>query len=239
MTSKRDKCGSIGQITSGITVNTLAIETIHFVQKQLPAWRDDPDRPDEQSENKLNLQLSKFLDSRARKDFPMVQFSHEEYQSARHSVDLAASLVERTFFEAHPYRYTIYDPIIVIEGKRLPAPSSDREKEYVTGGQLRTGGIQRFKLRLHGAKLNLAALIGYVQRESVNHWHKTINQWISEFAAIRPDDGCDWSNDEILCLLEEDNAHRTASYRSVHQRSFGKDIELLHLWIEMSKVCES
>ena len=237
MARKRGKSGSIGQITSGISVKTLALKTIHFVQQQLPAWRDDPDRRDEQSENKLNLQLSKFLDSCARWYFPMVRFSHQEYQSGHRSVDLAASLAERTVLEAH--LYTIYDPILVLEGKRLPAPSSDREKEYVTGGQRRTGGIQRFKLRLHGGQLNLAALIGYVQQGSVNHWFKTINQWISKVATISPNDGCNWSNDEVLGLLEEDFAHRTASYRSVHQRSSGNKIELFHLWIEMGKVCES
>jgi len=162
----------------------------------------------------------------------MVRFNHEEHQSGRRRVDLAASLVKRTVFEAR--LYTIYDPILVLEGKRLPAPASDREKEYVTGGRRKTGGIQRFKLGLHGGELNLAALIGYVQVGSVSHWQKSINQWISEFAAMSPDDGCDWSKDEILGLLEENAAHRTACYRSVHQRSSGKEIELFHLWIGMS-----
>jgi hypothetical protein len=235
MVRKQNKISSIGQITSGISVNALALRTINFVRQQLPAWRDDPDRPSEQSENKLNLQLCKFLGSRARISFPMVRFNHEEYQSGRRSVDLSASLVVRTVLEAQ--LYTIYDPILVLEGKRLPAPSVDREREYVTGEQHKSGGIQRFKLRLHGAKLNLAVMIGYVQDSSVRHWHKKINGWIVELKTISANDGCDWSNDEILSLLEEDVQHKIGSYRSAHGRSFGNEIELHHLWIEITNVC--
>ncbi len=63
-----------GRITSGIEKSRLALQTINFVRQQLPAWRDDPDRRHEKSEPRLNLQLCKFLERRARNDFPMVQF---------------------------------------------------------------------------------------------------------------------------------------------------------------------
>ena len=94
-----------GQLTTGIdqTTSTLVLKTITFVRQQLPAWRHDPDRTDEQSENKLNLQLCKFLDSRARNDFPMVRFDHEEYQTGRRSVDLSASPVETMVIGAQMY----------------------------------------------------------------------------------------------------------------------------------------
>ncbi|MCI0613680.1 hypothetical protein L0244_11890, partial [bacterium] len=145
---------SIGEIKFGIDQDTLDMKTIGFVREQLPEWRDDPDRSAEQSEDKLNLQLCKFLDSRARNAFPMVRFDHEEYQSDRRRVDLSASSVETIPIRAR--LHSIYDPILVFECKRLPAPSHDREKEYVTGGiQHKNGGIQRFKLRLHGADLDI------------------------------------------------------------------------------------
>jgi len=131
---------SIGQITSGINQgNTLALKTIDFVRRQLPAWRDDSDRPDERSENKLNMQLCKFLDSYARNNFPMVRFDHEEYQAGHRSVDFSASPVKTTVIGVR--QYTIYDPILVLECKRLPAPPpQDREREYVTGGIERKSG---------------------------------------------------------------------------------------------------
>ena len=40
-----------------------------------------------------------------------------------------------------------------MEGKRLPTPGSGREREYVASatGEKPGGGVQRFKLGLHGA----------------------------------------------------------------------------------------
>lgn len=226
----------IGQITSGLDQSALVLKTIHFVRNQLPAWRDDPDRPNEQSENKLNLQLCKFLDSCAKNDFPMVRFDHEEYQTDRRSVDLAASPVESTIIGAK--LHTIYDPILVIECKRLPAPSHDREKEYVTGGkELISGGIQRFKLGLHGGALDIAAMIGYVQKHSAREWHYDINKWISELASGSIKDVCVWNSSEMLELLEECESKGLASYRSVHNRTCRKvssKIEIHHLWIAMN-----
>jgi len=234
---KRSKREDIGRITSGISVNTLPLKTISFVRQQLPSWRDDPDRPDEKSEDKLNLQLCKFLDSRARKTFPMVRFDHEEYQAGQRRVDLSASPVESLYLEAKPY--TIYDPVLVLEGKRLPAPSPDREREYVTGSKPNrtTGGIQRFKLGLHGARVDLSAMIGYVQEGSAGDWYDKINEWILELASGTIADGCVWKDSETLELLEEDMAERVASYRSVHSRTgdvASNMITLHHLWIAMN-----
>ena len=234
MRRKQSKTSSIGQITCGITLKTLVLETIAFVREQLPSWRDDPDRQNEQSENKLNLQLCKFLDSRARNDFPMVRFDHEEYQSGRRSTDLSASLSETAVIEAKTY--TIYDTILVLEGKRIPAPSSDREKEYVTGttsGKI-SGGIQRFKMGLHGAEHNLVAMIGYVQARTPRYWQKKINEWIVQLTSDSVVDGCLWTIDETLEPLTADIAKGILSYRSLHNRISGNKIEIHHLWIAMN-----
>lgn len=237
MGRKPSKGQGIGKITTGLSLNTLAVRTIDFVRHQLPAWRDDPDRPDEQSEDKLNLQLCKFLNSRAWNNFPMVRFDHEEYQADHRRVDLSVSPAKSVRLEAK--LYTIYDPILVLEGKRLPAPSSDREKEYVTGAKPNrtTGGIQRFKLGLHGARLDLSAMIGYVQDRSAHHWHGKINEWILELAGGAIAEGCVWKATETLELLEEDIAERVTSYRSVHSRTgdvASNTITLHHLWIAMN-----
>lgn len=223
------------QITSGIDQGALALKTIDFVRRQLPDWRDDPHRPYEQSEKKLNLQLCKFLDSSARKIFPMVCFDHEEPQHGRRSVDLAASPVASTVIGAK--LHTIYKPILVIECKRLPAPSKDREKEYVTGGENKSGGIQRFKLGLHGGTLDAAVMIGYVQKRSAYEWHHDINKWISELASGSIKDVCVWNSSEMLELLEECESKGFSSYRSVHSRTGRKvssKIKIHHLWIAMN-----
>ena len=118
---------------------------IHEWRNSLPGWRDDPNRPPEQSEKKLNLQLVKFLDSQVRVDFPMIRFNHEEYQRGTRSVDISATPIEQILINATTY--TIYSPFLVLECKRLPTPSEAREMEYVTGLAKKTGGIQRFKTR--------------------------------------------------------------------------------------------
>lgn len=226
---------AIGKITSGLVPDTLALKTIDFVYTQLPAWRDDPHRPDEKSENKLNPQLCKFLDSHAKDDFPMVCFQHEEYQSGRSRVDMSASPTETTTIGAN--LHTIYDPVVVFECKRLPATSRDREKEYVTGGiGNKTGGIQRFKLGLHGANHNVAAIIGYLQEGSARDWHDKINRWITELSRGAIIDICVWNISEILDKLEEVPSKGIANCQSTHNRSGSvksNKILIRHLWIKM------
>lgn len=229
----------IGQLTSGIdrTTSTLVLRTINFVRQQLPAWRDDPDRPDEQLENKLNLQLCKFLGSRARNDFPMVRFDHEEYQTGRRSVDLSASPIEAIVIDAR--MYTIYNPFLVFECKRLPAPSKDREKEYVTGGADKiSGGIQRFKLGLHGAGQDPVVMIGYVQEYSLHYWYRKINEWLSELAIGTIVNTCVWNDSELLEMIDECVSKGLAICRSVHMRTgsaASSDIIIHHLWIAMNR----
>ncbi|MCD4664493.1 MAG: hypothetical protein K8R68_04415 [Bacteroidales bacterium] len=228
---------NFGKITSGLErQNNLVLKTIAFVYEQLPKWRDDPDRSFEQSENRLNLQLCKYLKSSARHHFPMVTFDHEEYQYGPRSVDLSVSPIEATVIGAR--QHTIYDPILVLECKRLPAPSSDREKEYITGGkEKKSGGIQRFKLGLHGADLELVAIIGYLQENSARVWFHKINDWISELCQEKVDDACVWSDDEILDPICENVSEGLASYRSVHCRinsELSNEMEIHHLWIEMN-----
>jgi len=225
---------AIGKITVGLIPDTLALKTIDFVYTQLPAWRDDPDRIHGPSENKLNLQLSKFLDSHARNDFPMVFFQHEEYQSGRTSVDISATPTETVSVGAKTY--TIYDPIVVFEGKRLPAPSRGREKEYVTGGIEKSGGIQRFKLGLHGPNHDIAAMVGYLQEGSACDWHDKINKWITELSNDTIADVCVWNISEMLETLEEDSSKGIANCRSTHNRSSSAQsnkILIRHLWIVM------
>jgi len=236
MVKNKSSIQNFGKITSGLVKqNNLALKTIAFIYEQLPRWRDDPNRPDEHSENKLNLQLCKYLKSTARHDFPMVTFDHEEYQYGRRSVDLSVSPNEITLIGAR--LHTIYDPFLVIECKRLPAPSSNPEKEYVIGGNEKiSGGIQRFKRGLHGANLDLVVMIGYVQEKSVRFWHRKINEWISELCLKKVKDSCVWNDNEILDLICEDVMEGKANYRSVHYRENSEtsnQIKIHHLWIEM------
>jgi hypothetical protein len=224
-----------GKITSGLAPGTLVSKTVDFVQEQLPFWRNDSSRPNEQSENKLNLHLCKFLDVKARNEFPLIRFDHEEYQSDHRSVDISASPITEITLGAS--LYTLYDPVIVFECKRLPAPSPDREKEYVTGGtKHKNGGIQRFKLGLYGANHDMAAMIGYLQEGSASEWHDKINKWITELSSGIIADVCVWNMSEMLETLQEDPSKGIANCRSTHIRSGSSQsnkILIRHLWIIM------
>jgi len=223
-----------GKITAGIKPGTLVSRTIEFVYAQLPCWRDDPDRQPENGEERLNAQLCKFLDVAAREAFPMVYFHHEERQTGRRRVDLSALPTETIWVGHRPY--TIYDPILVIEGKRLPAPSADRQKEYVTGLDNRSGGIQRFKLGLHGAQLDRGVIVAYIQKDGPASWHATINEWILALASGGFRDVCSWTAEETLRRLTDDVRSKAARCLSSHQRtSFAHRCAIIleHLWVVM------
>lgn len=224
----------IGHITTGVEQGNLVFQAVGFVRTQLPAWRDDPHRQAEQAEERLNSQLCKFLNSRARHDFPMVYFHHEEFQTGRRRVDLSVLTTESSLIGAR--MHSIYDPFLVFEGKRLPAPTSDRQIEYVSGNDRRNGGIQRFKLRLHGATLEVAGMIGYLQDGSPGSWHQDINQWIAELASGARQDVCAWASTEVLGELSEDKVARISWCRSDHARianGTSASIRLHHLWVLM------
>ncbi len=221
-----------GRISSGLAPGTTVRKTLQFVKSHLPRWRDMPGRPLVSGEEELNGQLCKYLNAAARREnFSMAYFHHEERQTGQRRVDLSALPPDPAVIEGRSY--TVLDPFLVLEGKRLPAPTRDREREYVAGGEKMSGGIQRFKLRLHGALLNHAGMIGYVQRDSFDDWFTSINVWITELA----ESSSEWSQTDCLADLTKDLVNRVASCVSVHDRVEAEtgQIHLSHLWVEMQQ----
>ncbi|MGO9676646.1 MAG: hypothetical protein ACLPW4_05280 [Candidatus Sulfotelmatobacter sp.] len=222
-----------GRISEGPT-DALIERTLEFVRTELAGWRDDRDRAPEEAEERLNAQLCKYLNVAASHRFPMVLFSHEEKQTGTRRVDMSALPISGEFI-GQTY-HTIYDPFLVFEGKRLPAPSRRREREYVTGGAEKSGGIQRFKLALHGARQTTAAMIGYIQEGNVESWRTSINRWIREVAGDASALEEEWSVHEQLTDLAEDPALHVASASSVHKRSgsaISQELRIRHLWVVM------
>jgi hypothetical protein len=223
-----------GRITSGLARNVFVERTLEFVRDELPKWRDDPARPSEESEERLNAQLCKYLNVVSRQKFPMVYFHHEEKQMGTRRVDFSALLSENQFVGAT--FHSIYDPFIVFEGKRLPSPTRDREREYVTGGESKSGGIQRFKLGLHGAKHELAALIGYIQEGELREWFAQINNWIRDLETTLSSGDEKWSANEQLANFVEEAAEHIADVTSLHPRVgevVSPNIRIRHLWVRM------
>mgnify|MGYP005847216325 CR=1 FL=1 len=230
----RERPNSMGRLAKTAVDNTLVERTIQFVWDSLTPWRNDPERVHVDGEEELNAQLHNFLEVRSRQQFPMVFFQHEQRQADRRRVDLAAKPVSPVIIKG--VSYNKYLPILVIEGKRLPPPSKDREREYVTGGEKLSGGIQRFKLGLHGKAHDAAIIVGYVQKQDIRQWHSQVNDWIAELAKSDPEE---WSADETLTEFStEDQSTRSRSV-SKHPRSISharSPIRLFHFWIQCVNV---
>ena len=233
--------GGIGQLSyrpdpgDGLIPRTLA-----FIREQLPAWRDDPTRPDEISEKPLNSSLCDFLDGRSRSDpgLSMARFKHEAPQVGKRTVDIGVhGTIETTLIGVRPY--SKYEPFLVIEAKRLPTAPKKREQEYVTGTNDRgsaTGGIQRFKLGLHGHNVETAAMVGYIQEKPPEHWHVTINGWIAALATRPSSDGCIWSDKDQLQKLEANDETGLAVCNSSHERTgkcVTRTVTIHHFWVSM------
>tara|TARA_R110000782_G_scaffold237188_1_gene323552 strand:- start:291313 stop:291984 length:672 start_codon:yes stop_codon:yes gene_type:complete len=116
--------------------------------------------------------------------------------------------------------------IFSVECKRLPAPETTREKEYVYGTS-NNGGIERYKTEKHGKGLNDCGLLGFIEKDNPNQWLTKINKWIIDISATNKT----WAIDETLSEIElqvdycflESIAHRKTS-----------DIKLVHLWINLN-----
>ncbi len=225
-----------GKLTHGPAQNSLVERTLEFVRCELSRWRDRPRRLPEDAEERLNAQLCKHLNAQARQTFPMAMFHHEEKQAETRRVDISAGLPEGGFVGMT--FHTIDDPFLVFEGKRLPTPGGKtREREYVTGGNMKTGGIQRFKLGLHAARFVTSAMIGYIQKDAPAQWLGRVNHWILEIAESQQVGGEKWESDEQLKNFHEDNVNRTASSISLHIRigeAASAQICIHHLWVQMN-----
>ncbi|WP_321402112.1 hypothetical protein [Maridesulfovibrio sp.] len=211
--------------------NLLINRVIDFVYSSLSLWRDDLERDKTvEAEELLNEQFCTFLNAEAAGEEAFL-FHHEQHQASRRRVDMAAKPTKQ-LISAGTY-HSKYEVITTFEAKRLPAPSSSRKREYVTGEDKASGGIQRYKLRLHGADQNVAGMIGYVQRDSFLHFHNTINGYIDELTTTSSD--LAWSADEKLSKLESDVDKRTARIKSEHLRTNDSIITLHHLWVDMQE----
>lgn len=222
---------SVGRLSKNAISDSLVEKTIEFIWSSLIPWKNDPTRPFTDSEEELNAQFHNYLQARASKEFPMVFFQHEQRQEGRRRVDLSAKSTEMTIIRG--VAYSIYEPIIVIEGKRLPAPSAPRKFEYITGGHKTSGGIQRFKLGLHGKKHETVIIIGYVQKEDPPFWLKTINDWINELSASTPES---WQESECLVGFQTINSNQCSRSNSVHPRVDScktKSVKINHFWIDL------
>lgn len=118
------------------------------------------------------------------------------------------------------------ESIFSVESKRLPLPSKKREKEYVIG-ESHNGGIERYKTEKHGKGLKRCELLGFIEKNIPEYWHKTINQWIKDLSTANNK----WEKDEILS--KEELTENLCHLESIAHRKLD-DISLFHLWIVLN-----
>ena len=140
----------------------------------------------------------------------------------RRKLDMTAQPLETELVFAGS-RYTIFQPILPIECKRLPTPvGKDRDEcEYVYSAQSTSGGIHRFKMGAHGAKHSFAMMIAYVQGNTSTYWLGQVNGWISNLATSH---GPLWSLADQLQQTTAVEVGGVARMNSKHTRSNGTDI---------------
>ena len=207
---------------------------IGFVAKVLPEWRDDPDRPPNDAEVRLTNHLADALNRAAHLRFDAIKFSPETPDDSvgGRTLDLAAKPLYIKV-ELDGRLHSVYDILLPIECKRLPTPKGvgRDEREYVHSASSSTGGIQRFKVGLHGARHPRGVLIGYMQSGTSEEWHTTINGWLEAMAGT----DASWHADEQLSVVAARPVQRR---RSTHRRSIGglpaTPVTLDHLWIDLS-----
>jgi hypothetical protein len=115
-------------------------------------------------------------------------------------------------------------PLFIVETKRLPAPQTINEKEYVIG-QNNNGGIERFKSKKHGKGLSECGLLGFIEEENSTFWVSKINEWIKQLV----DNDNDWVIEELLTKIEDEAEF---SYLiSLVRTDKNTDVSLHHFWI--------
>lgn len=227
-----------GSLSSDVHLhNTFRFELLDFIAKELPKWRDDPERPYNTSETALTEHLCDHLTSIARKSpgWDILQFRTEAADEQRkgRKLDIAPKPCG-TVIWIDGRRHTQYDPLLPIECKRLPTPKDkDRdEREYVFSKHASTGGIQRFKAGLHGAAHTLGGMIAYVQEDTSEIWDKRVAKWIQELVDSEEPG---WTENDLIVLERAIASIGITLLRSTHTRENDlPDIKLCHLWIEMN-----
>jgi len=216
--------------------STAKLELVGFIVKELPRWRDHPDRPDAEAETTLTGHLCDHLNSAT---YHSAVWSHVQFRTETADEKQAGRKIDLTVkprgavLIIEGRRHSRFDALFPIECKRLPTPKgTDRdEREYVVTEHGTTGGIQRFKFGYHGAAHTFAAIIAYVQDQTFSYWLNQVNCWIRDLSA-KPKSA--WSVSDVLQSLSDDSATGISTLRSRHQRADGLDeCELRHLWIRI------
>ena len=186
-------------------------ELISYIEGKLPSFTSSEEFTfnitNTSNEDRITEQVCNFLINQRSK----FSFVSQTSQGARHKVDIGAYLGANLIF--------------TLEAKILPTPKSKERKEYeYVYGQ--GGGIERFKNENHGINIRgellpINGMIGYIKKDSFDHWLNRVNQWISDTS---------WGSEEHLRKID---FSKIAYLDSNHKRKNGSYLRLHHFWIQI------
>lgn len=223
-----------GKLTRGIELDASIKGVIEFVDVHFSEFSNKVKGEISTSEKALTDKLCKFLNRKVG-DYPFY-FHHENVENhasgSSPQTDIG-TLSKSEHLTVGDMSYGEFESFFSLEAKRLPTPGQYREKEYVIGHDRPSGGIERFKKRIHGKHLKYAAIIGYIQKEDENHWFLKINGWIDELIMSTPKE---WKEHDKL-VSNGASSKKVFKLMSKNFRSEvdGKEdfIDLYHFWITL------
>jgi hypothetical protein len=200
---------------------------LEFVDKTLPVFQTEFKGLNNSSEEVLTEHLVKTFAYHSNGKLPFIflqEVIQKQAKGQNRKVDVGVFL-----------HYKDDAPFFTFEAKRLPTLPKSREKEYVIGNDSNkpTGGIERFKLNLHGINLKESGMIGYIQSDTFQEWSKRINSWINELIGSTSISEILWSNSDLLINTESETGV-ISRYKSTNERTDRSSIILHHYLVDIT-----
>lgn len=226
MISNGYKAAAINAPTPSFQKGIIIQRVISFIEESLIGFQAEYINNKNHSEERTSQYLANYLIDNGRKE--VFLFNREALQEQEKGndrrVDIGVFLHRSDF-----------SPFFTLEAKRLPTPGADREKEYVIGIDKKSGGIERYKLSLHGGDIEKSAIVGYVEKLDFSHWAAKINEWIEELISAPQAPELTWYQDDKLVdeiKLCPDNVSR---FQAKHARVNKNQMHLMHYFIRIQK----
>lgn len=210
------------------------ISVVSFIQTHLPKLRNFRNI---KQEDDLSQEFVIILN----KNKPPLYHFFSQYidrnNKKKSTIDIGTLTLEKNIY-IDTESYSDNKSFFSIEAKRLDSNlPSCRKNEYVVGRiennkYKDTGGIERFKKRIHGNGLKYAGLLGYVQSENFENWINKINIIIDEQIITPNSSNIRWdSNDKIIEIFQDKNLRK---FVSENLRNDNSIIKIFHLWIDLT-----
>lgn len=217
---------------------------VKFVERNLETFSKECSGSSVVNEKGLTQRLCILLNQQARLGcFPFLfekEYMEIPERGDSPSVDIGVITQSREGVCVQSRWYSNKESFFSMEAKRLDDISTARQREYLVGrkenGKYRDcGGVERFKMGIHGKGLQYCALIGYVQKYDFNYWYRTINSWIDESIADCNSSTISWDEGDKLVIIDNANQDNraVAQFRSRNSREDGF-VDLFHLWVNLA-----